>query len=182
MRRDSALRRLLATALVTVVLLAACAPPENPGPGGAGAAPAATAAPEIGKPAPNFVLTATDGQPVELARLRGRPVIVNFWATWCAPCRAEMPELQDFYDDQHPKGLEIIAVDIQESAEQVIAYRQMLGINFPTVLDNDGTVTRQYLVRGVPTTFLIDAQGTIRDINIGPVNRKLLNEKLAKIA
>ena len=199
-KRTWLVKGLLTGWLVIGLLGAACSPPANPAATSAAdpaatsaAAPAAgeagsagasteavTPAPFAGRPAPNFTLKTTDGKTSELAGRRGRPVIVNFWATWCGPCRTEMPELQAFYDDHHPKGLELIAVNIQESAEEVIQYRQMLGITFPTVLDRDGSVTRQYLIRGVPSTFFIDAQGTIRQVQIGPLNRKGLNDKLAR--
>ncbi len=110
----------------------------------------------------------------------GQVVVISVWGSWCGPCRTEMPDLQAFYDDHRPQGLELIGVNIQESAEDVTRYRQMLGISFPTVLDSDGAVTREYLVRGVPSTFFIDPQGTIRQVQIGPINRKGLNEKLAR--
>ncbi len=179
-------RRLLVGLLITGLLSAACAPPPA-APSAAGASQgeatasetrSSTEAPNVGDPAPNFALPTHDGKVVELAGLRGHPVILNFWATWCGPCRQEMPELQAFYDDRHPKGLEIIAIDIQESAEEVARYRQSLGIAFPTVLDADGTVTRRYQIRGVPTTFFVDADGTIQDLNTGPLNRRALERRL----
>ncbi len=172
--------------LAAGLLSAACAPPPAaPSPAGspqavstAGESRSDTVAPNVGDPAPDFVLPTPDGRVVKLADLHGHPVLLNFWATWCGPCRQEMPELQAFYDDRHPKGLEIIAIDIQESAEDVAHYRQSLGINFPTVLDADGTVTRRYQIRGVPTPFFIDADGTIQDLNTGPLNRRALERRL----
>ena len=194
-------KRLLALGLALGLLGAACAPPANPlatsaadsgagstagqpaseaGSGEAATDEALTPAPFAGRPAPNFTLKTTDGKTIDLAGLRGRPVVINFWATWCGPCRTEMPDLQAFYDDHRPQGLELIGVNIQESPEDVTQYRQMHGISFPPVLDSDGSVTREYLVRGVPSTFFIDPQGTIRQVQIGPLNRKGLNEKLAR--
>ncbi len=158
--------RIVITALL-VLALSAC--------GGSTDAPATE-----GGPAPGFKLATFDGHEISLEDLRGKAVVLNFWATWCGPCRTEMPDLQAFYDDHRPQGLELIGVNIQESAEDVTQYRQMLGISFPTVLDSDGSVTREYLVRGVPSTFFIDPQGTIRQVQIGPLNRKGLNEKLAR--
>lgn len=140
-----------------------------------------SAAPEVGQPAPDFALDTPAGETVRLSELQGKPVVLNFWATWCGPCRAEMPELQALQDDRGPKGLQVIAVDIQESPEAVQEFRQSLGINFPTPIDADGAVTRNYLVRGVPTTLIIDREGIIRHINVGPVTRRALEEKLAAL-
>lgn len=177
-------RRVILGACLLAATLAACTPPAGPDGVAGGAEPIAgdTTGATVGQPAPNFSLTTPEGETVELARLRGAPVVLNFWATWCGPCRAEMPELQAIYEDRRPRGLHVIGVDIQDSAEAVTAFRRSLGITFPTPLDSDGAVTRRYLVRGVPTTIVIDSDGIVRDIHVGPINRRALDQKLAQVS
>jgi DsbE subfamily thiol:disulfide oxidoreductase len=168
--------------IALIALIAGCRPPQTDGgwgsAGAGGSESGDNVAPAVGRPAPTFRLPTVDGAAIALDDLRGRPVVLNFWATWCGPCKAEMPELQALAD-RRAGGVSVVGVDMQESAEEVAPFLASLGITFPIVLDRDGTVTRRYLVRGVPTTFLIDGEGIVRDINVGPVTRDLLEEKLA---
>lgn len=184
----------LAGALVALIASACVPAPAGPaslpgssgstgtGPSGTPIDDADNQAPTVGQPAPNFRLATEDGKTIELSSLRGRVVVVNFWATWCAPCKVEMPQLQALYDDYRRTGLELIGVNMQEPAEEVVRFRRSLAIAFPTALDLDGTVARRYLIRGLPTTFLIDRAGIIREINVGIVTRQVLEEKLAKLS
>jgi len=111
--------------------------------------------------APAFELPTTDGQSIALAGLRGRLVLLNFWATWCAPCREEMPSMERLYQAFKDRGLVVLAVNLQESPKQVARFMRNFRLTFPALLDADLTVTGRYQVRGLPATFLIDRQGRV---------------------
>lgn len=134
-------------------------------------------APVVGSPAPPFALAAPDGATVSTADLRGRPVVLNFWATWCAPCRAEMPALQATAE-QFAGAVHVIGVNQGETAEQVTAFATAFGIAYPLVLDADDAVSRLYRVRALPTTFLIDADGVVRAVIPGAVSAAVLADRL----
>ncbi len=141
------------------------------------------AAPQIGSLAPDFTLKDLKGKEIKLSALRGRPVMVNFWATWCPPCRAEIPTLVQMYADTHKSGdpYEIIGVATQSDLSTVQAFAGELGINFSVVTDADNRVTNDlYHVLPIPTSFFIDKSGTIQDIHVGPVERTKLEQWLLK--
>jgi len=131
-------------------------------PGGGTSEPAAV----IGAPAPDFTLTTVDGDSLRLSDLKGKVVALNFWATWCAPCRLEMPDLQD-RADQFPDRLAVVGVNFAETAEEVATFRREVGVRFPLLLDPEADVQGLYRVLGYPTTFFIDEQGIIRQQHIG---------------
>jgi thiol-disulfide isomerase/thioredoxin len=108
-----------------------------------------------------FELPGLDGQKVKLSSLKGKVVFLNFWATWCGPCRSEMPSMQRMYEKLKSEGLEILAVDLQEDKGQVQAFARELGLHFPILLDSAGSVGAQYNARAIPTTYLIDRSGFI---------------------
>lgn len=124
------------------------------------------AVPEVNKAAPDFALTTLTGDSVRLSELKGRVVAVNFWATWCGPCRLEMPLLQT-YADRYPEDLTVLAVNDAEPIEKVQPYVDDLGLSFPILLDEKELVTRLYRVRGFPTTIFIDRDGKIRYQHLG---------------
>jgi thiol-disulfide isomerase/thioredoxin len=159
----------LSVALSIVVTYAA---PVQPGQTGSAAA-------RLGRPAPEFALRRLDGESVDLSELRGRPVVLNFWATWCLPCRAEMPEL-DALARERPDVM-VLAVDVQEDAAQVVSFRNELRLSLTIALDGDGRTWAVYQSRGLPTTYLIDRAGTIRDVQVGPLTRDLLRTKLERL-
>jgi thiol-disulfide isomerase/thioredoxin len=99
----------------------------------------------------------------------GKVVLVNFWATWCEPCRSEMPGLQQLADELSNRPFRLYSVDLQEDADQVSTFQQQLGLRLYAVLDQDGDVTRAYGVRALPATFLIDQQGVLRQQRLGPL-------------
>jgi peroxiredoxin len=137
-------------------------------------------APAVGHPAPDITATTLDGETFTLSELRGKPVVLNFWATWCPPCRAELPELQaaaERYDGE----VVIAGVNQSEPADAVRAFASQLGLNFVVPLDADGAVSRLYGVRSLPTTFFIDRQGVIRQMQIGPVTEATLAQLLRSI-
>jgi cytochrome c biogenesis protein CcmG/thiol:disulfide interchange protein DsbE len=129
-------------------------------------------APEIGKPAPDFQLNTLDGQTVTLSELRGIPVLVNFWTTWCDPCRSEMPYLQQVYEEWQEKGLVLLAINIGESPSQVAMFMQSQGLSLPVLLDSEENIAVMYNVRAIPTTFFIDEDGIIQHITTGAFRSK----------
>jgi peroxiredoxin len=124
---------------------------------------------KAGTPAPDFALTALDGRKVTLAEFKGKPVILNFWATWCGPCRREMPGLQAFYDKHRSDGWGFLTVS-KESPETLEAFLRERPHSFPVLVDSGGTVGDLYKVRSIPKTFLIDAEGTIRKVISGAIS------------
>jgi peroxiredoxin len=119
------------------------------------------------KAAPDFTLPTTDGQQVSLQQYRGKVVFLNFWATWCIPCREEMPALERLHQTYQTQDLAIISIDLKESADQVKVFFQKHSLSFPALLDQDGSVFRDYLVAGMPTTYLIGRDGTMLARGVG---------------
>ncbi len=137
-------------------------------------------APAVGHPAPDFSLTTLSGEPFTLSGLRGTPVVLNFWATWCPPCRAELPELQGA-NERLAGQVAIIGVNQAEAPADVSRFVAGLGLTFPVPLDVDAATSRLYAVRSLPTTFFIDRQGIIRHIQIGPVTEATLAQMVRMI-
>lgn len=140
--------------------------------------------PRAGFPAPDFTLETLDGEGVTLSALRGQPVVINLWASWCAPCRAEMPALQQLYAAHRDEGLVILAVNTtyQDSQAAAAAFVAEFGLTFPVALDRTGAVSRAYLLRGLPTTLFVDAQGTVDSVVIGgPMDMALMESKIDAI-
>ena len=140
------------------------------------------AAAAVGEPAPDCLLETEDGT-IRLSDFRGQTVIVNFWASWCAPCRFEMPELQALYEERLPDGdLTIIAIDFSASdtREAALDFANEIGITFPVAFDTpDSDVAARYGVRGLPATFFVDGEGIVRAMNLGPVFGDILPEGVA---
>jgi thiol-disulfide isomerase/thioredoxin len=140
-------------------------------------------APHKGEPAPDFALPSYDGPVVRLSDFRGRIVLVNFWATWCGPCRAEMPEIEAVYRE-HKDDLVVLAVnverfDAEETRRLVRDFRDELGLTFPILFDTpNGEVFKQYRLRGLPDTFFIDRDGIVREVSYGQMSREMLLKKL----
>ena len=126
-------------------------------------------APRVGWLAPGFELSDLYGQSVSLESLRGQYVMLNFWATWCGPCRAEMPFMQEIYESPEwsEAGLLIVAVNVGESASQANEFMNEFGLGFQVLLDSATKTAAEYNIRGIPTTFFIDRDGIIRDIRVG---------------
>ncbi|MEI4801894.1 TlpA disulfide reductase family protein [Bacillus sp. FJAT-51639] len=140
---------------------------------------------EIGKIAPDFELSKLDGTKVKLSDLKGKKVIVNFWATWCGPCQQEMPDMQEFYS-KYQKDVEILAVNYTvsegtEGKEKVRKFAEAKGITFPVLLDTDIKVTTTYKVITIPTSYFVDTKGVIQDKFIGPMTVKELEKRVANL-
>lgn len=119
------------------------------------------------QPAPDFTLQDMDGKRYRLSELRGKPVIVNFWATWCPPCREEMPSMQRAWERLEKQGVMMLAINIGESADTVFQFTANYPVEFPLLLDLDSGVLSQWPVRGLPATFVVDTQGRIAYRAIG---------------
>ena len=131
-------------------------------------------------PAPDFALEDMDGETHRLSELRGQVVMVNFWATWCPPCREEMPSMEAVYQDLKEQGFQVLALNQWETPDQVFPYMGQLEVypSFPVLFDRDSSVAEAYGVKGLPTTVLVDKQGRVvyravggRDFNHPEVRR-----------
>ncbi len=145
------------------------------------AAPA-EASTRIGAPAPDIALPMLSGEARTLRDLRGQVVILNFWATWCGPCRAEMPALAEIQAQYASRGVIVVGVNQREDTGSIRRYLDSIGVDFPIALDPTGESNRLYRVFGLPTTYLVDRQGVIRDAVFGgPMARALIESKLAPL-
>ncbi|WP_153732017.1 peroxiredoxin family protein [Sporosarcina obsidiansis] len=131
--------------------------------------------------APDFTLETLSGDTVILSELKGKKVILNFWATWCPPCKAEMPHMQKFYSKLTDEDqVELIAVNVTDSEKlgisEVENFVKSYQLSFPIPLDETAEVTKKYGVFSMPTTYMIDTQGRIAQKVVGPLDEKTLNE------
>jgi len=138
------------------------------------------AIPKIGDKAIDFTLEDLSGKKVKLSDFRGKVVLINFWASWCPPCREEMPALQAVYQDKQSENLVVLAVDIQEDSDTVSRFVQKLGLTFPIAMDTEGEVTEAYGIDSIPSSFFVDKSGTIRAISIGAMTKETILKNLAK--
>ncbi|MDR4482112.1 MAG: TlpA disulfide reductase family protein [Nitrospirales bacterium] len=124
--------------------------------------------PSKGSPAPDFRLMDMKGKPVSLSDFKGKVVLLNFWATWCGPCRIEMPAMEALYRSMRSKGLEIVAVSVDQQGTAVTRpFQEAMGLSFPILHDQDYEVGLTYGARTLPMTFAIDRQGIIRQVVFG---------------
>ena len=142
-------------------------------------------APEVGRAGPDFLLETPQGGTLRLSDLQGQPVLINFWATWCPPCRAEMPELVAAYETHQEHGLVIVGVDLQETNSQVLEFADEFGIVFPLVIDRNGEVADAWRlggpIEGIPTSYFLDETGVIRAFFYGPMTAESLEDRLEEI-
>jgi len=138
-------------------------------------------APQAGFLAPQVELSDLDGKITRLADLRGQVILLNIWATWCPPCRAEMPAIERVYEEYRQQGFNVLAVNstAQDEAAQVAPFAAEYGLTFPVLLDESGLVTRSYQVKSLPTSFFIGRDGVIREVVIGgPMDEALLRSRV----
>jgi peroxiredoxin len=131
--------------------------------------------------APDFTLFNTLGEEVQLSRFKGQAILINFWATWCGPCRIEMPALQDRFERYQDDGLVVLAVDFDESQEDVAFFGEELGLTFELLLDPGGDIQSLYQIIGYPTSYFVDAQGIVKVKHIGIMTEDQLDDNLARI-
>lgn len=133
---------------------------------------------EVGKVAPDFTASGLDGDTIALSDMRGKPVLLNFWATWCPPCREEMPVIQRYFEEAG-SAVQILAVNLttnESSPKEVEEFLRREGYTFPVALDVDGSAAKLYMIRFIPTTFFIDEDGVIRRLHVGPLSREMIEE------
>ncbi len=133
-------------------------------------------APEVGAQAPPIVLEMLDGGQFSLTEVRGQPVVLNFWATWCAPCEAELPELQALA--QARPDVRVAAINAGEPPEQVRSWLAARGLRLPVLMDPDGRAAAVYQIRGQPSTFVIGVDGTILSVMLGATTRAQVEQVL----
>ena len=122
---------------------------------------------EDATPAPDFTLKTRDGSNIRLAEQKGQVVMLNFWASWCGPCRKEMPLLEKIQQKYARLGFQLIGMNVDEDSAAAERFLQDISISFPVALDNTGKVSKQYNVSAMPTTVMIDRNGNIRNIHKG---------------
>lgn len=133
---------------------------------------------KLGQTPPDFTLLLPDGRHATLSDLKGRPVLINFWATWCPPCRAEMPELLQAARD-YP-DLVMLAVNVNESATEVSQFAEQFRMDVPVVIDPQGAISNRYNVSGLPTSIFLHPDGTIIDVRPGAINRQVIDAVLQR--
>ncbi|HXF86162.1 MAG TPA: TlpA disulfide reductase family protein [Anaerolineales bacterium] len=141
-------------------------------------------APQKGFLAPDFELNTLDGNTLRLSNLRGQAVLINFWATWCLPCRAEMPTLEKIYQEYKGQGLVVLAVNMtyQDAHSNIAAFVEEYDLTYPILLDENNVVGFVYQVRSLPASFFIDREGIIRDVIIGgPMAEALLRTRVEEV-
>lgn len=158
------MKRLLSTVVVCLILMGICGMAARP--------------PLVGSPAPEITLKNLQGQEVRLSDFRGKVVLLNFWATWCKPCKEEMPAMQASYDKLRDEGFVVLAVNELEDTEKVAEHIRAHHHTFPVVMDHSNSVANRYGVVGLPASFLIDRQGIVREHIFGSL---LTEERITEL-
>ena len=183
--RAGALRNILATIAVGLVIVGLVWFFDRPGAAGVQAITLSASptgpAPRVGREAPDFTVRTLDGTDVKLSDYRGRPVWINFWATWCPPCRAETPDIQEVYEGHESDGLVVLAISIGESPSTVEGYVKRTGTTFTVAVDQATSVAAQYRIVGIPTHFFVDRDGVLREWRIGSMSKKTMEKKVGEI-
>jgi peroxiredoxin len=138
--------------------------------------------PVEGEEAPDFTLTTLDGKQRSLSDLKGKPVMINFWGTWCPPCKTEMPAIQQAYMINKSKGFEVVSVNIRENDLPVHNFVQQMGLTFPIWMDKDREVVKQYKIGPIPSTFFINRDGVIEKKIEGPLQLNQLQYYINQIS
>jgi peroxiredoxin len=141
-------------------------------------------APREGFLAPDFSLQTPEGETIVLSELRGQAVLVNLWATWCPPCRAEMPAIQKLYDEYKDQGFVALAVNMtyQDDARAIAPFIQEYNLSFPILLEQTGEMARKYELRSLPSSYFINRAGIVQEVVIGgPMSEALLRTRIESI-
>jgi len=151
-------------------------------PSAVGAPLSSSPSPREGFLAPDFTLDTLDGSKITLSELRGKIVVINMWATWCPPCRAETPALEKSYEQYKDSGVVILGVDLtnQDSLSDVQSFVQEFKLTYPILLDRDGSVSNTlYQIKGLPSTFFVNREGIIRTAVVGgPMSETFIRSKI----
>jgi cytochrome c biogenesis protein CcmG, thiol:disulfide interchange protein DsbE len=174
-RRESSLGALAVLALAAAIALFVWAWTNTQGDEQSGDAV------RVGREAPDFRLPDLNGNQVALSDHRGQVVLINFWATWCPPCRVEMPEFEAVYREYHDEGFEILGVDQREPVELVEEFITERGFSWIFLLDEDFDVSREYAATSIPKSILVDRDGTVVQIWTGPLTRSTLEHHLSEL-
>lgn len=139
---------------------------------------------EIGQKAPDFTLETLDGTMVSLQDVKGKKVLLNFWASWCIPCKEEMPHMQKVYEQYNDQNVEILAINLtfgKETPEDAKAFAEELGLTFPILLDRGGKIGDLYKIIPIPTSYFIDEDGYIRWKYMGPMDEEYIIDQLNRL-
>ncbi len=137
---------------------------------------------QVGKPAPNFAVPGLSGGTLALSDYRERPVVINFFASWCGPCWRELPDFEDAAEKYHDRGVAVLGVGVKDSKESIRRMAENLGLTFPIGLDPTAEVAgERYRIPGLPVTVFLDRQGVVRKIWPGPIDRSSLDRLVAEI-
>ncbi|MBI3978225.1 MAG: redoxin domain-containing protein [Chloroflexi bacterium] len=184
--RRSPVGPLLALVVAVAILAGGCTSLQLPGLSAAAselpaATPGAGSAPKVGARAPDFSLKTPDGKLVTLSDFRGKPVFINFWATWCPPCRAEMPDIEAVYQEHRDHGLIVLGIDVQEDPVIVQRFLRERSFSWTFLVDESGEVGMLYRLTALPTSYFVDPEGVIRSIQTGATTKSGMERQLALI-
>ena len=136
---------------------------------------------QVGQVAPDFELSTPDGQRIRLSALRGKPVVLNFWATWCGPCRREMPEFQAVLDHYQDQEIRLIGINVGEGTVAVKDFMEQVGVDFPVLIDRNEQVQTAYKILPLPATFFIDQDGVIRHIHQAQMSAPQIESEVLRL-
>ena len=184
--------RNLVIGILTLVLLVGCASPTptsvpfgpNPPTPTETPTPVKTRAasyPRVGYITPDFTLRDLQGVERSIKDYRGKVVMLNFWASWCGPCRREIPDLVRVYEEYRDRDFVIVAVNVRERRELVSEFAEKQGMSFPILLDARASVAMQYRLRGIPTSLFLDRDGTIRYIHVGTISEEQIRSQIERL-
>jgi cytochrome c biogenesis protein CcmG/thiol:disulfide interchange protein DsbE len=184
--RAGVVRNVLATIAIGIVIAGLVWFFDRPGDAGGSESVTLTAAasgpaPQVGKEAPDFEVEGLDGESYRLSDFRGHPVWINFWASWCPPCRAESLDIEDVYQEKRDEGLVVLAISISEDADAVRDYVARTGMTFTVGLDEGTDVAAAYRIAGIPSHYFVDRDGVLQELHVGSMSKSTMEEKVDEI-